>query len=69
MYGLIFTDVPLLWIDAAGNQAKDPTYSATPAPGRVGGAAYAAAQEAVKKIHEQYPAAMIGEVEQDDSPI
>jgi hypothetical protein len=30
---------------------------------------YAAAQEAVTKIHERFPAARIGEVEEDDSPI
>jgi hypothetical protein len=30
---------------------------------------YAAAQEALKQIHEQHPVAIIGEVEQDDSPI
>jgi hypothetical protein len=37
--------------------------------GLVGGAAYAASQEAVKKIHERYPAATIGEVKLEDSPI
>ncbi len=37
--------------------------------GLVGGAAYEAAQEAIKKIHERDPAATIGEVKQDDSPI
>ena len=37
--------------------------------GLVGGAAYAAAQRAVKKIHERFPAAKIGEVEQDDTAI
>ena len=31
--------------------------------GLVGGAAYAAAQRAVKKIHERFPAEKIGEVE------
>jgi hypothetical protein len=32
-------------------------------------AVYAAAQGAVTKIHERFPAVKIGEVEQDDSPI
>lgn len=35
----------------------------------LGAAAYEAALEAVRKIHEQYPRATIGEVEQDDSSI
>ena len=37
--------------------------------GLEGGAAYAAAQRAVKKIHQRFPAAKIGEVEQDDTAI
>ena len=37
--------------------------------GLEGGAAYAAAQRAVKKIHQWFPAAKIGEVEQDDTAI
>lgn len=37
--------------------------------GLEGGAAFAAAQRAVTKIHERFPAAKIGEVQQDDSAI
>ena len=37
--------------------------------GIVGGVVYAAAQRAVKKIHERFPAEKIGEVEQDDTAI
>ncbi len=37
--------------------------------GLVGGAAYAAALGALKKIHERFPEAKIGEVEQDDTAI
>ena len=37
--------------------------------GLVGSAAYAAAQGAVKKIHERFPGEKIGEVEQDDPAI
>lgn len=33
-----------------------------------GRAAHAAAQDAVTKIHERYPAVRIGKIEQDDSP-
>jgi hypothetical protein len=37
--------------------------------GLEGGAAYAAAQRAVTKIHERFPETKIGEVQRDDSAI
>jgi len=37
--------------------------------GIVGGASYAAVQAAVKKIRQKFPAAKVGEIEEDDSDI